>query len=321
MTGPDQAGSASGEAWRLDEYHIDSEYLLAFQMARDAFKLGVKGAGDLNVTQYRTLLGLLPAHEEGISQTELGRALDIRPNALSASLKHLGGLGLAARAGDHEDARVSLVRATPAGIQRVQEVNDAVAEQLYRIFPTDNDVYRAALESLILSAPTEFIRASDSALHYSSSYTLAVVERFMLQLESALDRTCSLNLTQSRVLQLLAETGVPARLGSLGEQLQMDASAMSRCARSLADKGLAVRLADPSNRRSVYLGLTEEGRDAASQVDRMVNEVAWTFFWSRLTPEQSRANVELGHVMLEDYRRRKALERTEALRGLVPLDQ
>ncbi|MEE8715985.1 MAG: MarR family transcriptional regulator [Coriobacteriales bacterium] len=316
--GQDAPGKTGAQG---DDYRIDSAFLLAFEMAHDAFKLGVKGASDLNVTLYRTLLGLLRAPLEGIAQVELGRALDMRPNALTQSLNALEERGLTRRVDAAGDGRVRMAQVTQEGIDLVQRVNDAVAEQLYRIFPTDNETYRAALEALIESAPTQPVSTAGTTLRYRSSYTLAVVERFLLHLGFALSETCDLDLTQARVLQRLLEEGEPMRVGEIGRQLRVDAPRMSRVSRALAGRELVARLASPSNRRTVYLGLTDEGLTAAQTVADVIDDAGRDFFWSRLSPKQSRATASVGRVMINDFRRQEAQRRRSELEALVPIDE
>lgn len=302
-----------------DEYRIDAAFLLAFEMAHDAFKLGVREASDLNLTLYRTLLGLLRAPGEGIAQVELARSLDMRPNVLTQSLNALELRGLARRADARGDGRVRMAQVTPEGIALVQRVNDAVAEQLYRIFPTDNETYRTALEALIMSAPTREVSAAGVTLRYRSSYTLAVVERFLLHLDAALSEACGLDLPQARVLQRLREVSEPMRVGEIGAWLRVDAPRMSRASRALASRGLVTRLAMPTNRRTVYLALTDDGRAAAGVVADVVDEAGRAFFWRWLTPAQSRATADIGRVMIADFRRREAQRRRSELATLVPI--
>lgn len=298
---------------------LDSAFILAFDMAHKAFKQGVNQTCDLSVTQYRTLLALLPAPEKGISQIDLCEVLDLQPNALSQTVNALVNEDLAVRTSSQADGRVRLVKVTQAGIEMVQRVNDAVADNLYRIFPTSNPTYRSILESLVLSAPTEYIRLSDAALHYSSSYTLAVVERFLHRLSSVLANSCDLSLTGARILQRLNEVGEPMRMGELSVQLGVVASRMTRESQVLADQKLLRRLAHPSNNRAVYLDLTESGSAMARNVSSAIESTANEFFWSQLSSKQSAEMSQFGHIVLEDFRQRKEEERRSVLDQLVEI--
>lgn len=62
------------------------------------------------------------------------------------------------------------------------------------------------------------------------------------------------------LLKTLAERG-PTRLTALAAALDLDASTVSRHVRSLEDRGLVGRAADPDDARASRVALTDEGRD------------------------------------------------------------
>ncbi len=62
----------------------------------------------------------------------------------------------------------------------------------------------------------------------------------------------------------LADEG-PQRLGALASAFGLDPSTITRQVRALEDNGLAVRSADPQDRRAAILDLSDEGRDALTR--------------------------------------------------------
>ena len=86
-----------------------------------------------------------------------------------------------------------------------------------------------------------------------SRFLTAVVAR------SLLDARASVSTPQLRVLVVLASRG-PSNLTGVAAGLGVDASNASRACDQLVTAGLVSRDADPSDRRSVVLDLTDGGR-------------------------------------------------------------
>lgn len=72
----------------------------------------------------------------------------------------------------------------------------------------------------------------------------------------------ALTVPQARALFLLEGQG-PMRMGSIAGALEIAVSATTTVVDRLVERGLAMRLADPQDRRVVICGLTEQGREAA----------------------------------------------------------
>ena len=73
----------------------------------------------------------------------------------------------------------------------------------------------------------------------------------------------ALTVPQARALFLLERQG-PMRMGSIADALGIAVSATTTVVDRLVERGLAMRLADPQDRRVVICGLTEQGREAAN---------------------------------------------------------
>ena len=102
------------------------------------------------------------------------------------------------------------------------------------------------------------------------------VERLNRQLR--LDRLSEwqdldLTIPQARALFLLERRG-PRRMGTIAGALGIAVSATTTVVDRLVERGLAMRLSDPKDRRVVICDLTEQGRQAA---DRL-----WTIGHERL---------------------------------------
>jgi DNA-binding MarR family transcriptional regulator len=75
-----------------------------------------------------------------------------------------------------------------------------------------------------------------------------------------------LTFSQSRALRVLAHEDGPMRVGELATRLEIVPRSATAMADILEEAGLAVREADPSDRRSVLVALTPEGRALHSRM-------------------------------------------------------
>lgn len=75
----------------------------------------------------------------------------------------------------------------------------------------------------------------------------------------------ALSIGQIAALHLVDQHGA-LRMAALAEQLGLSASATSRLAEGLVQRGLVARAEDPEDRRSKALTLTDEGREFLAQI-------------------------------------------------------
>ena len=76
--------------------------------------------------------------------------------------------------------------------------------------------------------------------------------------------TTGLPFSRVRVLRRLAKRPMTAK--SIAEAATMDAPATTVALNDLEDRGLIVREADPTNRRSKLVSLTDEGREVVASI-------------------------------------------------------
>ena len=74
-------------------------------------------------------------------------------------------------------------------------------------------------------------------------------------------------LTPTRVIVLLStERNGPIRLSEVAESEGLNPTLLSRTVASLADAGLIARSADPADRRSAWVEVTDAGRELAQRI-------------------------------------------------------
>lgn len=77
----------------------------------------------------------------------------------------------------------------------------------------------------------------------------------------------SLPFSRVRVITRLAKRAMTAK--EIAESATMDAPATTVALNDLEDRGLIVREADPTNRRSKLVSLTEKGREVVGSIDEV----------------------------------------------------
>lgn len=311
------------EETKGDELTLDSSFFVAFDLTHRALKGGLAAASPLNITQYRMLVKLLAARADGIVQAELGRLLDLKANVVTQSLNGLVDAEFAERLrGRADDGRVRVARITEAGIEHVAQANTSIVERLYALFPTEDAGYRSILEaSIAAGASIDPPLSGDATGRYAASRALVSLELVKRALEEALRATCDgAALTECRVLQRLGEVGEPLRVGDIARQLQMTPVAVARAVDKLAERGWAVRLASPSDRKAVFIDATEAGRRQQRAIARTIDLLARRQLWERLDEKQRRALARAWRVVVADLQAKEEAERKAALDLLKPIN-
>jgi len=90
------------------------------------------------------------------------------------------------------------------------------------------------------------------------------------------------------VLYTLSKCAEPIRLGELNRHVLLSQPALSRMVERLADRGLVKRTADPADRRSVHLSLTDAGRAVQRTIGRRHARGVAEIITARLTGDQIR---------------------------------
>lgn len=111
---------------------------------------------------------------------------------------------------------------------------------------------------------------------YTSSNSVGyLMRRIMLSLVTDIDRRLErLDLTHAQWTPLfLVSQGKASTLAELSRELQIDPGALTRTLDRLEAKGLCRRVRSTEDRRVAHLELTEEGRETAAEVPKVMSEV------------------------------------------------
>ena len=107
-----------------------------------------------------------------------------------------------------------------------------------------------------------------------------------------------LTFAQSRVLRILARRGEPMRIGDLAARFEVAPRSATSMIDSLETLGLVDRRADPTDRRSVLVGLTPDGLALMTRIGEVRRASAEALF-GRLTAAQQSRLLEMLTVLTE----------------------
>ncbi|WP_430868834.1 MarR family winged helix-turn-helix transcriptional regulator [Demequina aurantiaca] len=114
-----------------------------------------------------------------------------------------------------------------------------------------------------LGAPRSRTRLANDAWEAMMTSHAHLMRRF-----AAEDIWGEVSMREYDVLYTLSKCDEPQRIGELGRHVLLSQPALSRLVERLATRGLVERSTDPSDARSVRIGLTEPGRVAQRTVGR-----------------------------------------------------
>lgn len=107
-----------------------------------------------------------------------------------------------------------------------------------------------------------------------------------------------LTFAQSRVLRILARRDEPMRIGDLAARFEVAPRSATSMIDSLETLGLVDRRADPTDRRSVLVGLTPDGLALMTRIGEVRRASAEVLF-GRLTAAQQEQLLEMLTVLTE----------------------
>lgn len=289
---------------RKENLSLDSAYFVAFEMTHDALKRGLKAASSLNITQYRMLVKLAAAGQS-IAQAQLCPLLGLRPNVVTQAANALEEAGYARRETGEDDARAKRIAATGAGVEHVAAVNESIVSELYALFPTEDAAWRAILETSITAG--SFIDPPISereTTRYPASRALASLERFRTAIEAGLRSACGASYNECRVMQRLAETGRPMRIGDIASQLQLSPVNVARCVDRLEQRSWVRRMGAAHDRKAVFVEVGEQGVEQQNIIARTVDDLGRDLLWKHLNRPQRNAIRAVTDTVIEGLRKR-----------------
>ena len=307
---------------RTNNLSLDSSFFIACGLAHRALKEGLTRVSKLNVTQYRALVKLIALAPKGIIQSELASLLTIKPNLASQAIDTLEQHGYALRNKDKgSDGRTRTIYITKAGITLAKKANKAIIEQLYSLFPTQNQEYRSLLEAAIAAgANIDPPLTSKESKRFFASRTLVSLELIIKITDDALRQACGASFNECLILLRLSELPYPLRISDLAYQLRLSSVTIARSTDRLVKRSWTQRLASPHDKKAVYVGATAQGAKAQKLIQQTIDAIAQTYLWSKLDTEQSRTLAQAGDLVLSGIQASEEAGRKAAFDLLEPID-
>ena len=110
------------------------------------------------------------------------------------------------------------------------------------------------------------------------------------------------------------------RVNDIGESLEMPTANVTRAVDRLAQRGWVKRMGSERDRKAVFVVPTEDGEFQERIISEKSNELAEELLWSKLTPADQEAIGDVGSVVIDGLRRRRAEERNVGFADLRPID-
>lgn len=297
-----------------NDLRLDSAYFVAIEMAHDTLVAGLKESSSLNVTQYRILICTFSVAPDSMQMGEIATRLRLKANVITQAVDVLEAAGLVTRMRAAQDARARLLCITHDGIGAIASVNEAIIPHLYATFPTDNPFYRKTLEAAITAGGAiEPPLSRAFSEKYPASRTLVAMELVEQTIERTLKSATGASFSECRVLQRLGEIGKPARIGDIAGQLMLPPVSVTRAADRLVRRGWVRRMTSPADRKAVYIALNDQGVREFQSLEKIIDDVAYACYWSKLDDEHRNALCKVGRVIVNNRHMRAEAELIDQL--------
>ncbi|HAE21081.1 MAG TPA: hypothetical protein DCG47_01990 [Spirochaetaceae bacterium] len=131
---------------------------------------------------------------------------------------------------------------------------------------------------------------------------LRALERRVQQALDDQTSCCGVSVAQCHLLLEMAEAGAGS-IGYFAERLELDLSTLSRTVESLVRAGLALRNADPGDRRRQVIVLSDKGRERAGAINASC-DAYYEAMLSRLPARQREAALEVVPLLADAMKAR-----------------
>jgi DNA-binding MarR family transcriptional regulator len=312
--------STRQRAKRVPNPRFSSGHLVIITIGHNMLKEALREAGGPDVSSFCILLNAALAMPDGLPQADVSKVMRIRTNTAAKVLASLESNGLVTRRGDEHDGRARMISITPAGESRLAVIEEAIEHEFDVVVPA-NDKSITAMENALANAAVKAgVHRSDAAKTYPYGFILACNEIAVEIFESTTKDLFGISLNEARILQVLFEEKNPMRIGDVAEHLQIPNATTTRSVATLVQQGLISRLADPEDKKAIYITLTEKGTAISRRVVTALNRTADEYLWENLTARQKQLLSDTKSMVLHLIERAQEQERQAILARLTPLD-
>lgn len=208
------------------------------------------------------------ARNEVMPFSEFSNFLELNKSSILNSLKILEELGFVARKSDALDARKSTVYITSKGVTMSRELVEAVSRFAELTFWKGLDTQKK--EFGVHAGNARFDQGSSKPSHKVSAEWLAGIKLLVRTWQDVIESNSNLNLTEFRILEILANTKDAPTVAWCANTALLDKSTLSEVIKRLDKLDLIEIQTDQEDRRRKTLKLTAEGTKLAKQLTKLV---------------------------------------------------
>ena len=232
----------------------------------------LRGECRLSITEYR-MLAFLSDHISGTGPSALARTLSISPATITVSANKLVKRGMVERTGRNGRE----LRITKAGIDLALDADVVLAQTHEEYFSALTPQQKAVVDtgSIITNKNLDKGNRMRQGHFFSAFETL---HAFLL-VEDTLTKSAhaeGLSVNGFRILFELSQRGGLERIGAIGDHLVISAPTMTYAVGKLEGAGLVARSAQPGDRRSASVSITDAGRAVFARAMERVEAVYTT---------------------------------------------
>lgn len=256
----------------------------------------------LSITEYR-ILAFLSDHIGGTGPSALAKTLSTSPATVTVSADKLVKRGLVERAG----LNGRTLGITKAGVDLALDADVVLAQAHEEYFSALSPQQKAVVDTGSIITNKDLDEGSRMRQgHFFSAYE--TLHAFLLveeQLTKAA-HTEGLSLNGFRILFELFQRGGSAQMGAIGDHLVIGAPTMTYAVGKLEGADLAVREAQPGDRRSASISITAKGKEVFSRALQKVEAVYTTDIRSSSVREQD-SYKDAAAIVASSLRQRRRL--------------
>ena len=287
-----------------DAWSVSADLLTTLSVLDRELSEGLKESCGLSLTQFRIMLKLEELGKRSRVR-DIAAAIDLKSNTVSSAIAKLEEAGHVERGRLPEDGRAVCVALTRKGKRLIGKVKDELAARFDEAWGDVPDEVSASMDDVMrfIGALVEKQPVETEGAGFSSEYVTTIAESYDTVV-GTLKSSVRLPLTEWRALNELDEAGGSLRMSQLTSRLMIPRNTATWITDELERSALVRRAAGDEAANSVYVELTDEGRDTLVAGRAAVDAMCRARLWKGLSNAQLERVFEAASMYADESRRR-----------------
>jgi DNA-binding MarR family transcriptional regulator len=247
----------------------------------------------LTINEYHTLV-LMKCCNNSLNGKKLAYELNLKPSSVSRifeRLMHMGAIAPDSRLGSGRELYYGITRDGLVLLKRAENIIQKVITRIWQ--PLSNE----RLESIVRYCALAVLQQQVKSISGDVAYTLALCGT--LDSINQITKTNNISLSEYRILLLLDERDEYLSPAAVARELFMHPNDVSNRCGNLYEKGFIDRIRKPENRRSVFLKLTDSGK----QLERIISAQYQIVFQQKPGASEAEAHFRCAEKIVERLKR------------------